>query len=228
MALQPKAAPETQNTRLRIVERAFADLHWLGYRVRSVSAIREVHVRTLLNSWHNDGVSVGTLQKRLQILGWFCNAIGKGGLTRPLPHYLPDLTYQMPWLDTNATEESKLPVSVDVDLKTLWFLEWLRARTGITREDCLRVTGIELALQHWSTLEKSSKPARAVALPPQDVSIAISAAQHIQTMHGSSAASLGWSGRYRREDCPHLRADIARWKRLSHGAPRKFGKSPSI
>lgn len=69
----------------------FADLVGIGYRLEDPRNLGEKHVKALCVHWHGNGRAVSTMQERLSRLRIFAGWIGKPGLVKSLPDYLPDV-----------------------------------------------------------------------------------------------------------------------------------------
>ncbi len=70
---------------------SFKDLDSLGYKLQDPKNLSNKHVSALCQHWHAKGIAVSTMQERLSRLRIFCGWIGKKGMVKSLPHYLPDV-----------------------------------------------------------------------------------------------------------------------------------------
>ena len=68
----------------------FVQLRELGYRLEDPRHIAERHVQALVDHWLALGQSPATIQTKLSHLRVFASWVGKSGLVRPAPQYVPD------------------------------------------------------------------------------------------------------------------------------------------
>jgi site-specific recombinase XerC len=74
-----------------VLNKCFDDLNELGYKLQNPRNLNETHVRALCESWHAAGKQVSTMQEYLSKLRVFAGWIGKKGMVKSLPTYLPQV-----------------------------------------------------------------------------------------------------------------------------------------
>lgn len=83
------ASHSTTTSAGQTLRTCFHDLVALGYRLQDPTNLSEKHLTALCEYWHRDGRAVSTIQERLSRLRIFAEWIGKPGLVKSLPKYLP-------------------------------------------------------------------------------------------------------------------------------------------
>jgi integrase len=78
----------TQDKRADVLYAGFARLRELGFRLDTVTSLRDKHVVKLMEDWHGRRLSASTLQNNLSIFRTFAEWIGKAGMVRGIEHYL--------------------------------------------------------------------------------------------------------------------------------------------
>ncbi|APR93803.1 hypothetical protein PATSB16_04590 [Pandoraea thiooxydans] len=61
----------------------------LGFKLQSPRNLSEKHIQALVNHWYRNGRAVSTIRQNLSILRKFSGWIGKRGMVKSLPVYLP-------------------------------------------------------------------------------------------------------------------------------------------
>ena len=56
------------------------DLLALRFYLRNIHQLKAKHIRRILESWQNAGISVGTIKNRMANIRWLCEKINKPGL----------------------------------------------------------------------------------------------------------------------------------------------------
>lgn len=79
---------ETRRDRRKTLFLSFAQLWEMGFRMRSVAAIGERHIRALVDRWDKEGLAAGTLHTRISYLSTFCGWVGKPGMVKGPAEYL--------------------------------------------------------------------------------------------------------------------------------------------
>lgn len=79
----------TRGHRREIINQAIAQLWEGGFRLESLSALREKHIEALMERWDRDGLSPSMLHTRLSVLRTLCKWLGKEDVVKDLAHYLP-------------------------------------------------------------------------------------------------------------------------------------------
>lgn len=100
------ASERTREAAYDVLPPQFERLHKLGYKLADPRNIGDRHIAALARGWYEDGLSPHTMQSYLSQLRVFSRWIGKGGLVRPLTHYLPDVPPEQLKVATN-TKQSK-------------------------------------------------------------------------------------------------------------------------
>lgn len=85
------ASERTRQMAYDVLLSTFDRLHDLGYKLQDPRNIGERHVSALARSWHSEGLAPSTMRGYLSQLRIFSGWIGKDGLVKSLPHYLPDV-----------------------------------------------------------------------------------------------------------------------------------------
>ena len=70
----------TQADRMRSLALAARQLREAGFRQMKASSLKGKHVQALLDRWHDEGLSTGTLKNRLAHLRWWAEKTGKAGI----------------------------------------------------------------------------------------------------------------------------------------------------
>ncbi|NHC07896.1 integrase domain-containing protein [Azonexus fungiphilus] len=129
-----------------------AQLWELGYRIRKLESLAGKHVTALMQHWHKQGLSAGTLHTRRSMINYLCDSLGKKGVVKELTHYLPEDSVQR----RTACVESKAWDAHNIDPLTV---------IDMAREIDERLA-VMLAFQHFFGLRvKESieiRPANAV------------------------------------------------------------------
>lgn len=69
----------------------FNDLHDLSYKLQDPANLSDKHIAALCRHWHTESKAISTIQSRLSTLRILAGWIGKAGMVKSLPHYLPDV-----------------------------------------------------------------------------------------------------------------------------------------
>lgn len=85
------ASHSTTTSAGQTLRTCFHDLVTLGYRMQTPENLSEKHLFALIEHWHKEGKAVSTIQERLSRLRIFAGWIGKNGLVKSLPTYLPSV-----------------------------------------------------------------------------------------------------------------------------------------
>lgn len=85
------ASDRTTTAYGEVLNMCFEKLVELGFKMQSPRNLTEVHVRALCQHWHATGKQVSTIQEYLSKLRVFSGWIGKKGMVKSLPKYLPDV-----------------------------------------------------------------------------------------------------------------------------------------
>jgi site-specific recombinase XerC len=83
------ASRGTQLDRRQILFLALAHLWEMGYRLSSVRALGERHIKLLVERWEGEGLAAGTLHNRITHLATLSSWIGKAGMTKRPVDYCP-------------------------------------------------------------------------------------------------------------------------------------------
>ncbi len=78
----------TQAKRRGDLLQGLKDLKKMGFRFKSVYAIKGKHIKALAESWKKSGLSAATMQNRLSNFRVFTAWLNKAGMVRDLEHYL--------------------------------------------------------------------------------------------------------------------------------------------
>lgn len=84
------ASYATQAKRNDTLLQGFRDLRQMGFKFKTVLALRGKHIDRLMKQWEQEGLSPSTIQNRLSMFRTFANWIGKPGMVRGAEHYLKD------------------------------------------------------------------------------------------------------------------------------------------
>lgn len=71
---------ETGDVRREMLLLSFRELHGLGYRLQSANSLQQRHVKALVQSWEESGLSPSSIANRLSVLRALCKWIGKKGM----------------------------------------------------------------------------------------------------------------------------------------------------
>ena len=83
------ASDRTTTAYGEVLKMCFDQLHELGYRLQNPRNLSEAHVEALCRHWYGKGKQVSTIQEYLSKLRVFAGWIGKDGMVKSLPKYLP-------------------------------------------------------------------------------------------------------------------------------------------
>ena len=67
----------TQHKRAWILSRIANQLHELGYRQMRPTSLKQKHVEALVNLWHEQNLSPGTIKNRMAVLRWWAQKVNK-------------------------------------------------------------------------------------------------------------------------------------------------------
>lgn len=81
---------KTKRERRNNLRRMFAELHQLGYRLMSPTALKPKHVIALASYWQQKKLAAKTLHGLFSNLRMFCRWIGKPGLVTDIGDYFPE------------------------------------------------------------------------------------------------------------------------------------------
>lgn len=105
---------------------SFSNLHGdLGYRIQDPRNLTEKHLCALCEYWYRNELANSTIQRRLSALRIFCGWIGKGGMVKSLPTYLPNVDPKL------------LKVRKVADRSKSWTENGIDVRAKITEADAL-------------------------------------------------------------------------------------------
>jgi integrase len=79
----------TAQGRGQTLHTCFNDLWDIGYRIANPENLSNKHVEALCQYWYKNGKAVSTIQGRLSVLRVYVGWIGKRGMVKKLPEYLP-------------------------------------------------------------------------------------------------------------------------------------------
>ena len=78
----------TQRDRERVLDLVADQLQELGYRYMTAASLKPKHVERLVERWHGEGLTPGTIKNRMAGLRWWAERIGKQNiLARDNSHY---------------------------------------------------------------------------------------------------------------------------------------------
>ncbi|NMG30605.1 phage integrase N-terminal domain-containing protein [Aromatoleum evansii] len=80
----------TLEKRRKVLFQCINELHGLGYRIKSLKALKQRHVRALGTKWAEDGLSASTIQNRISLLRTLGDWIGKPGMIGASEEFVPD------------------------------------------------------------------------------------------------------------------------------------------
>lgn len=78
----------TQAKRSGDILQGLKQLREMGYKFKTVYAIKGKHINVLVKHWHKSGLSASTIQNRLSNFRVFTGWLGKAGMIRDVEHYL--------------------------------------------------------------------------------------------------------------------------------------------
>lgn len=82
----------TQEKRRSVMMGFIADLNVLGFRIESMSNLREKHIVAWVALLAKNGQKPATIQNKLSVLRIYCGWIGKNGMVRSPEYYVTDAT----------------------------------------------------------------------------------------------------------------------------------------
>lgn len=85
------ASHRTRELTASVLFAAFGMLAGLGFKLQNPRNLGERHVEALVRHWHWQGRAIATMQNELSVLRKFSIWIGKKGMVRGLPDYLPEI-----------------------------------------------------------------------------------------------------------------------------------------
>ncbi len=128
----------TQSNRERILTQSANRLHDLGYSLQDVHSLKPKHVQAVVKSWHDEGLSVGTIKNRLAELRWLAQKINKQNI-------IPKDNARLGIEDRQfATNQSKARTLTDSDLAKVADAHSamslrLQAAFGLRREESIKI-----------------------------------------------------------------------------------------
>lgn len=85
------ASDRTTSAYGEVLKMCIDQLDELGFRLQNPRNLNETHITALCQHWYKDGKRVSTIQEYLSKLRVFARWIGKNGMVKSLPKYLPDV-----------------------------------------------------------------------------------------------------------------------------------------
>ncbi len=82
------ASYATQKQRRDVLLQGFRDLRAMGFKFKTVKALRGAHIQRLVHAWEKAALSPATLQNRLSIFRTFSGWVGKRGMVLSAEHYV--------------------------------------------------------------------------------------------------------------------------------------------
>lgn len=127
----------TQANRTRMLEQMGNQLHTMGYRGLRATSLKEKHVQALVDRWHSDQLSAGTMKNRMSVLRWWAEKIGKQNLiARDNAVYgIDDRQYVAKMSKACELAPDKLVQIKDPYLKVSLALQ---REFGLRREECMK------------------------------------------------------------------------------------------
>jgi integrase len=86
------ASDRTTTSYGEVLGMCFDRLHDLNFMIANPRNLTETHIKALCEYWYQNGKSVSTMQEYLSKLRVFSNWIGKKGMVKSLPVYLPNVS----------------------------------------------------------------------------------------------------------------------------------------
>jgi len=77
----------TQRAREKLAYQFFEQLAEEGYKVQTMLTLKQIHVTALLLRWEAEEKASSTIQTRMSLLRWMCEALGKNGMVREPAFY---------------------------------------------------------------------------------------------------------------------------------------------
>ena len=109
---------ETGDVRREMLLLSFRELHGLGYRLQSAGSLQQRHVKALVQSWEESGLSPSSIANRLSVLRALCKWIGKKGMIQKSTDFVqkPESVIR-----SQATTEDKswTAKGIEIDRKTI-------------------------------------------------------------------------------------------------------------
>jgi len=109
---------KTRTERRQFYLQMVAQLWELGFRIRKLDSLAGKHVAALMNHWHQQGVSVGTLHTRRSMMNHLCSSLGKLNVVKDITDYLPEdeVRRRTVCKESKAWEESEVDPLEVIDL----------------------------------------------------------------------------------------------------------------
>lgn len=127
----------TQANRKDILQKIANDLRHLGYFHMQCRSLKEKHVKSLIQQYQNEGLSIGTIKNRLSVLRWWASKINRpSAVAHHNSHY--DLgSRELGAKDSKATvlEPDKLNMITDPHIKMSLELQKV---FGLRREEAMK------------------------------------------------------------------------------------------
>lgn len=107
---------ETGDVRREMLLLSFRELHGLGYRLQSATSLQQRHVKALVQSWEESGLSASSIANRLSVLRALCKWIGKKGMIQKSTDFVqkPESVTR-----TQATTEDKSWTAKGIEIDRL-------------------------------------------------------------------------------------------------------------
>ena len=208
-----RAQPDYPRRYERFVRTAFLALRRdLGMTVQHPYSLGGRHVDALVAHWRGNNKVDSTISFNLSALRWFAGLIGKPGLIKRNSDY--GVSTAPPNSEPGIVVDAELFTAATQIDPTFAYALWLRETIRGTRDEILRTRGTDVVGNAWTGNEKKGVTPRTVRLTSTQGVTAVALVKHIIETHGKASACLGWSGHYRRVDCPLMERDLRRWKYL--------------
>jgi integrase len=141
------ASYATQKQRHDVLLQGFRALREMGFKFKTVKALRGSHITRLIQKWEKSNLSTATIRNRLSTFRTFSNWIGKKGMVLPLERYTSTPSaIKSRYMAVGAKKWPTLGVSIGKAIKSLrddyrrlsWALE-LQLAFGLRSKESLLI-----------------------------------------------------------------------------------------
>lgn len=141
------ASDRTTTAYGEVLRMGFDVLHNLGFRLENPRNLNETHIKALCEYWYNKNNAVSTIQDYLSKFRIFSGWVGKIGMVKSLPHYLPNIPVQdlrvtkvamvsKGWTENGINVSEKITLADNLDKRFSLMLRMMLA-FGLRRKEVM-------------------------------------------------------------------------------------------
>ncbi|MYN47605.1 hypothetical protein GTP23_21400 [Pseudoduganella sp. FT93W] len=141
------ASDRTTTAYGEVLRMGFDVLYEIGYRIENPRNINETHIKALCEYWHGKNKAISTIQDYLSKFRIFSGWIGKKGMVKSLPDYLPNIPKQelrvtkvakvsKGWTENGVNISEKIALAENIDKRFSLMLRMMLA-FGLRRKEVM-------------------------------------------------------------------------------------------